>query len=116
MTTIDPSFLTVGGEWSVGGAITGPELGDAERGLGVDGAGGADGGGGFGSMLSKQITNLEELQVDAAEKSRALATGEATDPAEVVMAVERARLSMQLAAQLRTKGIESFTEVMRTQV
>ena len=32
------------------------------------------------------------------------------------MAVERARLSMQLAAQLRTKGVEAVNEIFRTQV
>jgi flagellar hook-basal body complex protein FliE len=32
------------------------------------------------------------------------------------MAVEKARLSMQLAASLRDKGVESFQEIFRTQV
>lgn len=108
---IDPSFATAGGEWS----ITGSTLGDLER----DGSSVAsvdEGSGSFGSMLSKQISNLEQLQVDAAEQSRALATGEATDQTAVVMAVEKARLAMQLAAQLRTKSVEAVSEVMRTQV
>ena len=111
MTPIDPSMVTVGGEWSLG---LDPGLGALER--GTESVGGGDGGGSFGSMLTKQISNLEQLQVDAAEQSRALATGQAADPAEVVMAVEKARLAMQLAAQLRTKGVEAITEVMRTQV
>lgn len=111
MTPIDPSFLTAGGEWSISGT---PSLGDLERGTGD--VAGTEGSGSFGSMLSKQIANLEHLQVDAAEQSRALASGTATDPTEVVMAVEKARLAMQLASQLRTKGVEAITEVMRTQV
>ena len=110
MTVIDPSMVTVGGEWSLG---IDPGLGALERGTESVGSGGE---GSFGSMLTKQISNLEQLQVDAAEQSRALATGQAGDPAEVVMAVEKARLAMQLAAQLRTKGVEAITEVMRTQV
>ena len=110
MTPIDPSMVTVGGEWSLG---IDPGLGALERGTESVAGGGA---GSFGSMLTKQISNLEQLQVDAAEQSRALATGQASDPAEVVMAVEKARLAMQLAAQLRTKGVEAITEVMRTQV
>lgn len=109
MTVIDPSFLTSGPEWSVG-------LGDQplEAPAGAGAAGEASGS--FGSMLTEQIGNLEQLQADAAEQSRALATGTATDPAEVVVAVERARLAMQLAAQLRTKGVEAINDVMRTQV
>jgi flagellar hook-basal body complex protein FliE len=32
------------------------------------------------------------------------------------MAVERARLSMQLASTLRTKAVEAFSDVFHTQV
>jgi flagellar hook-basal body complex protein FliE len=32
------------------------------------------------------------------------------------MAVEKAQLSMQLAANLRDKSVESFQEIFRTQV
>lgn len=119
------NFPTTGGEWSIGsvGSIGSIGLEDGS-GSGVDGVGGIGGvegaerggGGGFGSMLADQLTNLENLQSDAAEQSRALATGQATDPGEVVVAVERARLAMQLAAQLRTKGVEAIQDVMRTSV
>ena len=67
-------------------------------------------------MLAGQIENLQGLQSDAAGQSRALATGQAQDISEVVMSVERAQLSMQLAASLRDKGVESFQEIFRTQV
>jgi flagellar hook-basal body complex protein FliE len=32
------------------------------------------------------------------------------------MAVERAQLSMQLASQLRTKGVEALNDIFHTQV
>jgi flagellar hook-basal body complex protein FliE len=108
MAPIDPSFLTSGTEWSIGG------LGDR-----VGGATEAEPSGGglsFGSMLTDQISKLETAQHEAATASRGLADGTATDPASAVVAVEKARLSMQLAAQLRTKGVEALTDVMRTQV
>lgn len=102
MTAIDPSFLTSGAEWSVGiGTEANPSVG---------------GGGGFGKVLGEQLQGLADLQTDAAEQSRALATGQAVDPTEVVTAVERARLAMQLASQLRTKSVEAIQDVMRTQV
>ena len=105
---IDPSFATGGAEWKIGG-------------LGTGGAGGVDGtrgaeGSSFGSMLGRQIENVAQTQTDAAEQSRALATGEATDPTEVVMSVERAQLAMQMATTMRNKGIEVVQELMRTQV
>ena len=116
MPAIDPSSLAgaLPTEWSIGplddiGAIDpGSELGALE--------GTSDAGGGFSSALGKQLTALSDLQTQGAEASQALAAGTATDPASVVMAVERARLSMQLASQLRTKGVEAINEVFRTQV
>ena len=101
---IDPSFLTSGPEWSVGGATSG-----------ADAAGGASGAS-FGSMLGKQLSSLDSLQTSAADASRSLADGTATDPTQAIVAVERAQLSMQLAAQLRTKGVEALQELLHTQV
>lgn len=78
--------------------------------------GGSDGGGGFGGMLANQLDSLQGLQNDAASASRSLADGTAADPSQVVVAVERAQLAMQLAAQLRTKAVDAVSEVFRTQV
>ena len=70
----------------------------------------------FGSMLSQQVSNLQGLQDQAATASQQLATGQASDPTQVVMAVERAQLAMQLASTLRSKGVEAMTDIMRTTV
>ena len=107
---IDTSMLTSGSEWNVG-AVPG------SAGAGAAGAAAPSGGGsGFGSVLTNQLDKLEGVQNDAAQASQALATGQATDPEAVVMAVERARLSMQLASTLRTKAVEAFSDVFHTQV
>ncbi|MEA2303752.1 MAG: flagellar hook-basal body complex protein FliE [Solirubrobacteraceae bacterium] len=114
MTAIDPSFLTKGGDWGVGGvgSVRG-EPGAVE----TDPAGATSGAGSaFGSMLTKQLESLQGLQDQASEASTALANGTATDPTTAVMAVERAQLSMQLASQLRTKGVEAINDVFHTQV
>jgi flagellar hook-basal body complex protein FliE len=105
MPTIDPSFLTIGPEWSVEPvAPAGPAAPTQPTGPG------------FGEMLGAQVERLTALQEDAAQASQALATGQAEDPASVVMAVERARLAMQLASQLRTKGVEAMNDIMHTSV
>jgi flagellar hook-basal body complex protein FliE len=108
---IDPSFAVTGPDWNVGGVAP---LGDA--GGGADAAAGSSGSGGFGDLLAQQISNLEQSQVQAAEASRALATGTATDLPSVVNAVEHARLSMELASQIRNKAVEAYQEIFRTQV
>ena len=110
---IDPSMATMGAEWKVPG-VSGVG-GDVP---GANGAAGATGTGqeSFGDMLSNQVQNLQGLQTDAAQQSQALATGQAADPSQVVMAVERARLGMQLASQIRTKLVEAQQDIFHTQV
>jgi flagellar hook-basal body complex protein FliE len=76
----------------------------------------APAGGGFGSMLSSSIQSLSDTQAQASSAAQALATGEATDPTAVVMAVERAQLAMQLASQIRTKAVEAAQDIFHTQV
>lgn len=112
MTPIDPSFATTGAEWSVGALL--PSAGPADTGAAT--APDAAGGEGFGDLLAREIAGLEGIQQDAAEASRALATGTATDLPSVVAAVERAKLSMELAGQIRTKAVEAYQEIFRTQV
>lgn len=110
---IDPSMAAMGSEWKIPGISSAG--GDIP---GMDGAQGAAEvpGKSFGQMLSGQVEALQGMQNDAATQSQALASGQATDPSQVVMAVERARLGMQLASQLRTKLVDVQQEVFRTQV
>jgi flagellar hook-basal body complex protein FliE len=78
---------------------------------------GADtGGGGFGKALAGQIEKLSESQNNATEQAQQLATGQAKDITSVVMAVEKASLELQLAVQVRNKGVEAYQEIFRMQV
>ena len=108
---INPSMTIGGGEWSVGG------VGKLDTPSGTTATEGTQGGaGGFGQMLSNAIDGLQNQQVEASQASQSLVDGTATDPTQVVMAVERARLGMQLAGQIRTKAVEAYTDVFHTQV
>ena len=106
---IDPSMAIQGVEWQVPG-IDGQIPGGAGA---TDKAAGQES---FGDMLANQVNSLQGLQSDAAQQSQALAAGEAADPSQVVMAVERARLGMQLASQIRTKLVDAQQDIFRTQV
>jgi flagellar hook-basal body complex protein FliE len=109
---IDPSLVTgASSEWSVGG------VGSLEQpGTQIDGTATGSNGGGFGGMLSNAVSSLEKTQTDAAQASQSLVAGTATDPTQVVMSVERARLAMQLASQIRGKAVEAYTDIFHTQV
>jgi flagellar hook-basal body complex protein FliE len=99
---IDPSFAVSGADWQIA-PVEAPNA-----------AAGANSG--FGQMLGDSIQSLTNTQTEAASASQALATGQASDPTAVVMAVERAQLAMQLASQIRTKAVEAAQDIFHTQV
>ncbi len=114
---IDPT-AAVGGQgldWQIQSPAT-----DADFSVGAVDDGGAAAtsgtGGGFGAVLASQLGSLANTQNIAAEAARSLATGQAADPSAAVVAIDRARLAMQLAATIRTKGVEAFQDLMRTQI
>jgi flagellar hook-basal body complex protein FliE len=106
---IDPAMSVTGPEWSVGG------VGQAAPGAPSAGTSGTSGAS-FGSLLSNSIQSLSQTQEDAATAAQQLATGQASDPTSVVMAVERAQLAMQMASQIRTKAVDAAQEIFHTQV
>ena len=108
MPAIDPSMLTSGAEWQIG---LGPEAAPTAT---PDGAPESDAQ--FGGVLADKLGELNALQLDATQQAEALATGQASDPTSVVMAVEKARLSMQLASQIRVKATEAINDIFHTQV
>jgi flagellar hook-basal body complex protein FliE len=76
----------------------------------------SDPSGGFGSMLTNAIGDLEKTQNAAAQQSQALATGQTNDLTSVITSVQEAQLSMQLATQVRNKAVEAYTEIFHTQI
>jgi flagellar hook-basal body complex protein FliE len=96
--TIDPTFAVSGADWQIA-----PVEAPAEAGA-------------TGSGFQKMLSGLQATQTEAAQAAQDLATGQATDPTAVVMAVERAQLSMQLASQIRTKAVEAVQTIFQTQV
>jgi flagellar hook-basal body complex protein FliE len=112
MPTVPPidtsGFGLTGPEWNVQGI---PDVAP-----GTADSTGAATGEGFGQMLAGQVQALDSSQKGAAGAAQSLIDGTASDPSSVVMAVERARLSMQLASQIRTKAVEAYQDIFHTQV
>jgi flagellar hook-basal body complex protein FliE len=83
-------------------------------------AGVSEGAGGgtpsFGNELTHAISSLESSQQSADSASQALATGNVKDPEAAIATVEDAALTMQLAAQIRTKATDAATTIFQTQV
>jgi flagellar hook-basal body complex protein FliE len=108
-----PTIPSMGGISSVGGGGSEWSIGALD---GTPTSGAASGGSSFASALGDQLGALQKTQNVAADASRSLADGTATDPTKAIVAVERAQLSMQLASQLRTKGVEALQDLLHTQV
>jgi flagellar hook-basal body complex protein FliE len=101
---IDPAFAVTGPEFRIDGIASPAEAAPATDGVG------------FGDLLGKSLESLSVSQQQAADAAQDLATGQASDPTAVVMAVERAQLAMQLASQIRTKAVEAAQDIFHTQV
>ncbi len=102
---INPSVGVSGAEWQIK-PIEGADAATEAAGKGS----------GFGGMLGNALDSLTTSQNQAATGAQQLATGTAQDPTSVVMAVERAQLSMQLASQIRNKLVEAAQDIFHTQI
>ena len=67
----------------------------------------------FGDVLANAIRQVEQDQRHANEMAVRLAAGEVEDIAQVMIASERASLSLNLAIQVRNKVIEAYQDIMR---
>ncbi len=70
----------------------------------------------FSDIFGKAMQNLNDIQLNADETVKKFLTGEVTDLHTVVIALEKAKLSMQLAVEVRNKLIEAYQEISRMQV
>lgn len=70
----------------------------------------------FATLMRREVGELD-ANVGAAEGAlRDLAAGRSVELHEVMIAMERARLSVQTFVQIRNKLIESYQDLMRMQM
>jgi len=70
----------------------------------------------FKDVFDKAINNLNDKQLNANENVQKFLTGEIQDIHTVMIAMEEAKLSMQLAVEVRNKLVEAYQELSRMQV
>jgi flagellar hook-basal body complex protein FliE len=76
----------------------------------------ASSGSGFAETLETMIDNVNKTQIAADQAVEKLQTGESKNLHEVMIAMEKADISLRLAVQMRNKVIEAYQEIMRMQV
>lgn len=74
------------------------------------------GGGSFSDILNNAITKLNDTQTRADNLAVEFLTGEVQDLHQVTIAMQEAKLTMQLAVEVRNKVVEAYQEISRMQV
>lgn len=72
--------------------------------------------GNFGQWFANEMQALNEQILTSETNLEKLATGEMNNLHEVMMSLEKAKLSFQLTMQVRNKLLEGYQEIMRMQI
>ncbi|KAB2337505.1 flagellar hook-basal body complex protein FliE [Cytobacillus depressus] len=70
----------------------------------------------FASVLKKSIENVNELQNQSDIMTEKLVRGENVDLHQVMIASQKASITLQATLEIRNKVIEAYQETMRMQV
>jgi flagellar hook-basal body complex protein FliE len=72
--------------------------------------------GNFTAWFTNQLSDVNAQILNADQELRKLASGETDNLHHVMLSLEQAKLSFELALQVRNKLLEGYQEVMRMQV
>ncbi|WML51995.1 flagellar hook-basal body complex protein FliE [Neobacillus sp. PS3-12] len=70
----------------------------------------------FASVLKDSIAQLNQSQVDADNMTNKLINGDNVDLSQVMIAQQKANVTLQAAVEVRNKVIDAYQEMMRMQV
>jgi len=70
----------------------------------------------FQDTLSGFVNNVNDLQSSANQAIDKMASGQAADVHEVMVAVEKAKISFDLLLQMRNKMLDAYKQIMQMQV
>ncbi|MBM7555335.1 flagellar hook-basal body complex protein FliE [Halanaerobacter jeridensis] len=70
----------------------------------------------FSSYLKQSISNVNQLQDQANQAGKDLALGKVDNVHEVMIAAQKAKLSIDLTAKVSNKVVGAYQEIMRMQV
>lgn len=70
----------------------------------------------FASVLKESIDTVNQAQVNADGMTNKLVNGENVDLHQVMIAQQKANITLQTALEVRNKVVEAYQEMMRMQV
>lgn|SRR5690554_5542409 len=71
---------------------------------------------GFEETLKKVVSEVNRAQVESDRAVESLHAGGTKNLHEVMIAMEKADISLRLMTQMRNKAVEAYQEIMRMQV
>lgn len=70
----------------------------------------------FSTFLKESIQKVNEAQINSDKLTEKMALGQNVDLHEVMIAAQKANITLQMTIEVRNKVIEAYQEVMRMQV
>ncbi|MDB4749328.1 flagellar hook-basal body complex protein FliE [Rubripirellula sp.] len=70
----------------------------------------------FAKVLTKEVKDVNSMQIDANDMVHSLLTGGDVNEAEVLTAVQKADLAFRMLLQVRNKLVEAYREVQQIQI
>ncbi|WP_338452045.1 flagellar hook-basal body complex protein FliE [Niallia oryzisoli] len=70
----------------------------------------------FSSFLKDSIEKVNQAQIESDKLTEKLAKGQDVDLHQVMIASQKASISLQLTLEIRNKAVEAYQEMMRMQV
>lgn len=76
----------------------------------------SENGGSFLDILSSKLDSVNDKQVASEETTQKYILGEEKDIHNVMISTEEAKMSLELAVQVRNKIVEAYQEISRMQL
>jgi flagellar hook-basal body complex protein FliE len=70
----------------------------------------------FIDTLKEKLNEVNDKQIEAENVTEQFVKGEGSDIHEVMLATEEAKMSLELAVQIRNKIVEAYQEITRMQL
>lgn len=75
-----------------------------------------DANGSFYNILKSKLDDVNDTQVKANDSTNAFVSGSETDVSKVMLDTEQAKMSLELAVQIRNKLVDTYQELSKMQV
>lgn len=71
---------------------------------------------GFLSVFKEKLDEVNEKQITAEKTTESFIKGDGAEVHEVLLATQEAKMSLELAVQVRNKLVEAYQEINRMQI